>query len=656
MVASTPKKPPQAPPVFTTDPRSILDDAKRLIEQSRKVQASVVGEVHPSTATFANTLLPLAQDENNRQKEAHVLEFYQHVSADGELRAASRRAEGLVKDFSIETTMREDIFKLVKAVLAKNEELDPQSRHFLEKEERSYIRNGLGLPMGSERDRFKEIQRRLGQITIEFRKNLTSEKGGVWFSEKELEGVPKDDLSGFEHGEAEQSGQIRVTFKFPEVSTVLQHATNGDTRRQLLIANANKVTQNVPLLKEALVLRDEAARLLGYQNHAAFRLEEKMIKSPETINSFLADLKSKLKARGLNEVEKLKEIKRIDMECRGEPFDGHYYMWDDKFYQRLMLQKEFSFDVQNVAEYFPLNTTIKHMLEMFEKLFGMEFIAIDGKDRDKLAETGNGNDIIWHPDVQMFSAWNTGSDEEFLGYLYLDLHPRQDKFGQAANFNLRPGFIDAEGQRSYPATALVCNFSKPTTKKPSLLKHDEVVVLFHELGHGIHDLVGRTRYARYHGTMCVVDFCEAPSQLLENWCWSPEPLKSLSQHYSTLSPEYFQVWKEGQAENSSEFAHLPEKITDDIIANLLRTKNVNSAIFTLVTLHAAIFDMTVHQLESPEAAANLNTSKIWNTLRSNIMPIDGPDSQGDGDEWGHHEVTFGQLLGDYDAGIYGYLW
>jgi metallopeptidase MepB len=287
MAASTLRKPPQAPPLFTTNPHSITEDAERLLEQSRRIQASVVESVDISTATFANVLLPLAQDENNRQKEAHILEFYQHVSSNEELRVASREVEAQGKDFAVETAMREDIFKLVEAVFSKNETLDPESRQLLEKERRGYIRNGLGLPAGNKRELFMEIRKRLGRITIEFRKNLTEENGGVWFSRKDLEGVPEDQLSGFEHGESEKSGQLRVTFKGPDVSTVMRYATNGETRRQLLIANANKTKQNVPLLKEALTLRYEAARLLGYPNHAAFRLEEKMIKSPETVNSFL---------------------------------------------------------------------------------------------------------------------------------------------------------------------------------------------------------------------------------------------------------------------------------------------------------------------------------------------------------------------------------
>jgi metallopeptidase MepB len=463
MAAGTLKKPPQAPPFFTSSPSSILDDAKRLIEQSRKIQNQIVESVRPSTATFANTLLPLAQDENNRKKESHVLEFYQNVSSDEKLRAASSEVEGLLNGFALEMAMREDLYKLVKAVIEKNEELDSESHQLLEREHRNYIRNGLGLPAGHKRERFKEIKKRLGQIGIGFHKNLNEENGGIWFSRKQLEGVPEDVLSGFEHGQAEKSGQLRLTFKGPDVSPVLSYATNGETRRQLLIANANKCNQNVSLLKEALVLRDEAARLLGYPNHAAFRLEEKMIKSPKVVNSFLADLRSKLTAGGLKEIEKLKELKKIDVESRGEQFDGHYYQWDHSFYDRLMLEKEFSFDQQKVAEYFPLNTTIQHMLETFEKLFGMDFIEISGKDRDDLAETGKGSDIVWHPDVQVFSAWTEGSNE-FLGYLYLDLHPRQGKFGHAANFNLQPVRIDTDAKTTLTGSG-VCQ-CRWTTKLP----------------------------------------------------------------------------------------------------------------------------------------------------------------------------------------------
>lgn len=649
------KEPPQAPPLFTATQTSIVEDAKRLIERSRKVQDQVASGVQAETATFANALHPLVLDENAMALEAHILGFYQAVSTDSKLRDASSEAEKLLDDFGIETAMREDLYKLVDAALKKNESLDPESRRLLEKEHKDYIRNGLGLPAGPQRDRFKEIKKRLSQLSIQFQKNLNEENGGLWFTPEELDGVPDDVLSGLEKGKGENEGKLRLTFKYPDLFPTLKYAKNGETRKRVSIANENKCNQNVPLFKEAIVLRDEAARLLGYPNHAAFRVEDKMAKTPQTVNTFLGDLRTRLSDGGLKEIETLKRLKKTDLESRGETFDGHYFLWDNRFYDRLMLEKDYSLDHQKIAEYFPLSTTISGMLEIFEELFGLVFVEVTGADRAKISSTGKGQDIVWHEDVKLFSVWDEEAQGSgFVGYLYLDMHPREGKYGHAANFNLQPGFIDANGKRRYPATALVCNFSKPTANKPSLLKHDEVVTLFHELGHGIHDLVSKTLYSRFHGTNTVRDFVEAPSQMLENWCWTPSQLKSLSRHYSTLSDEYLKAWEE-QASSDIKTKTPPAKIPDETIDSLIRTKHVNDSLFNLRQLHFGIFDMTIHEPESHEAIEKLNPSETYNALRKDISKIEGPEVLGQGNEWGHGEATFGHLMGGYDVGYYGYL-
>lgn len=207
----------------------------------------------------------------------------------------------------------------------------------------------------------------------------------------------------------------------------------------------------------------------------------------------------------------------------------------------------------------------------------------------------------------------------------------------------------------------MCNFSKPTPKKPSLLKHDEVVTLFHELGHGIHDLVAKTIYSRFHGTNTVRDFVEAPSQMLENWCWTPSQLKSLSRHYSTLSEEYRKAWEESSdlpsaaAASSSTRPAAPQHIPDEMIESLIRTKHVNDALFNLRQLHFGIFDMTMHEPESHEAIEQVNPTVKYNTLRKEISQFEGPEVLGQGNEWGNGQATFGHLMGGYDAGYYGYL-
>jgi metallopeptidase MepB len=601
-------KPPQAPPSFTATPQSLVADSERLCSNTRKMMDKMAAEVKPEDATFENAVLPIALDENESSLESRLIGFYQAVSTDKVLRDASTEAEKIMDEFSIEASMREDIYKLVEAAFQKGEKLDPESQRLLEKERKSYIRNGLGIPEGPKRDRFKEIKKRLSQISTDFQKNLNEENGGIWVTKEQMGGVPEDVLEGLEKGTGENEGKLKLSFKYPDLFPTLKFALNSDLRQQLFIENENKCNANVPLFKEAVILRDEAARLLGYPDHATFRIEDKMAKTPEVVNEFLGDLRTQLTAGGAKERDHLLELKQEDLKSRNleKAYDGNYYLWDHRFYDRLMVEKEYTIDEQKIAEYFPLQNTVESMLHIFEQLFGLVFVQIDGEERDKISATGKGEDIVWHEDVKLFSVWDDEAEgSEFVGYLYLDLHPRPGKYGHAANFNLQGGFLYPNGTRRYPATALVCNFSKPTETKPSLLKHEEVVTLFHELGHGIHDLVGRCKYSRFHGTAVVRDFVEAPSQMLENWCWTPSQLKSLSKHYIT-----------GDA------------IPDGLVEKLIKTEHVNDALFNLRQLHFGTFDMAIHTPKSHEEAELMKISELYNDLRTEIAGIKGPEALG----------------------------
>ena len=646
------RSPPQPPPVFTATPDSILRDTKKLIDKSRKIQDTVAQDVPLGEARFDNVMRPMAHDENYMSLEAHVLGFYQAVSTSKELRDASTEADKLFEDFSIESSMREDVFKKVDAALKANEDLDPESKRLLEKDHKSYVRNGLGIPAGPQRDRFRDIKKRLSDMSITFQKRLNEENGGLYFTPEELEGVPKDLIDNFEPGAGANDGKVRVTFKYPDLFPVSKYAKNPEVRRQVFMANENKCNENVPLFKETVALRDEAARLLGYKNHAAFKIEDKMAKTPDWVDDFLGDLKKRLAPGGAKELKKLKKLKEADLDERGHTQDYKYFLWDHRFYDTMMLEREYQLDQERVSQWFPLSSTIRGMLHIFEELFGLQFIEVVGKDRDHIASSGKGADIVWHDDVQIFSVWDEEAEGGgFVGYLYLDLHPREGKYGHAANFNLQPGFIDKNGKRRYPATALVCNFSKPSSSRPSLLKHDEVVTLFHELGHGIHDLVSKTTYSRFHGTNTVRDFVEAPSQMLENWCWTPSQLRSLSKHWSYLSPQYEKIFKE----NTTEETQPPETIPDDLINNIIKTKHVNDALANLRQLHFGTFDMLVHEPASHHEIEVLPISETYNKMRKEISGLDGPEALGEGYDWGNGQATFGHLIGGYDAGYYGYL-
>lgn len=240
-----PKKfqlPPQAPPSFVATPDSLVEDAKKMCDSTRQLLDKIVAEITPEMATFENVVLPMAQEENTAGLQNRIIGFYQAVSTDQKLRDASSKAEEMMDEFSIEASMREDIFKLVDAAYKRNSSLDPESQRLLEKERKSYITNGLGIPAGPQRERFKEIKKRLSQIQIEFQKNLNEENGGIWFTKEELDGVPSDVLETFEKGTAENEGKLRFTFKYPDLFPTLKFCLNSDVRKKIFIENENKVS------------------------------------------------------------------------------------------------------------------------------------------------------------------------------------------------------------------------------------------------------------------------------------------------------------------------------------------------------------------------------------------------------------------------------
>ncbi|KAH0341630.1 zincin, partial [Aureobasidium melanogenum] len=647
MSRSKPRQPPQKPPHFTKEASTIIPEVNRLIAQLRKIQETIVATVDPETATFSNVLLPLSRNQNSVSRILPILGFYEAVSTDEKLQDASTEAKKLFAEFEIEMNTNEGMFALVDAVVKKNEELEAEDKRLLERCHRNFLRNGLGVT-AEKRERFKEIQKQLHRLASDFEKNLREGDKGVWFGEEELAGLPKDLVASLTRGTAEHEGKLLLPFGFPHVSTVLKYATSSETRRVYYTALDNRCPKNVSVFKEIMVLRQESAQLLGYANHAASRIEDKMAKTPENVMSFLDDLHSRLSAGVKAEVDELKELKKQDLESRGEKSDGKMYLWDQPFYNCMMLEKESEIDRQQIAEFFPLETTVTGVLGIFSQLFGLVFEEIVGEDRDVLSPTGTSGDLVWQEDVQMYAVWD---DEQgggsFIGYLYLDLYPREGKYGGMCNMNLQCGFEQEDGSRHYPATALICNISKPTATKPSLLTHDQVLLFFHELGHGIHDLVARTKYSIFHGTATVDDFCEAPSQMLEFFCWIPELLQQLSHHYTCLSPSYLKIWQQENPEKSQPEKHIPLTTVE----KLVQAKNVNGALFQSRLLHRSYFDMIVHQPSSLQEIKDMDIGEQWNRLQGEVSFLDtGDNYQGLG------YSSFNAVIRVYDAGFYGYLY
>jgi len=220
----------------------------------------------------------------------------------------------------------------------------------------------------------------------------------------------------------------------------------------------------VPLFQEIITLRDEAARMLGYADHASLRIETKMAKTPATVNEFLGDLRKRLAPGGVKEADRLLEYKKEDCEKRGASFDGSLYMWDVPYYSRVMKEKEYSVDEVEISQYFPVESTFAGMLKIFEEIFGFAFVELKEEDRARLSPTGKAEDIVWHEEVKVYTVWDDeAAGSGFCGYLYLDLHPRDNKYGHNANFNLEPGYIRDDGSKNYSCA------TSASRRRPSLL-------------------------------------------------------------------------------------------------------------------------------------------------------------------------------------------
>lgn len=423
------RKLPQAPFSFTKTPASILEDTQSLVIQARKSQKRILATFKPDRATFSTALLPLAHSDNHLALQASLLALYQEIFIDPVSSDLLRKAQRLLNDFNYESGTNRDLYDLAHSILIKNERIDAESQHLVEKMNQRFIRSGLEVKSGSDQDRLKEIRERISQLKNDCREIRARENGSIWFTREELAGAPDETLSQLEEGEVGNERKLRIQFNNSNHSGMFSYVLSGQTRKRFHVANGNKCKENVALLAETAVLRQEAAHILGYPNHAAFRLETRMARSPGTVNTFLLELKDRLAPKAKAQLERLKGMKKVDVESRGEDFEDSFYPWDYAFYNRLAAKQHHSIDKTKVAEYYPLQTTTKLMLETFERLFNLEFEKI----------TVNTKELVWHEDVEVFRVWD-GHDQggNFLGYLYFDLFARKDKEQGAGNFNLQP--------------------------------------------------------------------------------------------------------------------------------------------------------------------------------------------------------------------------
>ncbi|KAG5638172.1 hypothetical protein H0H81_001469 [Sphagnurus paluster] len=602
--------PPQPAPLWNHTPEDVTRLNNEYIAANRATQDKV-GALAPKDCNFTSVFLALADADACFDAGTEPLAFYQNVSTDKALRDASNEAESVVRNFSVESSMRIDVYQ-AKVAAQKNlkdsgdwDKLSPEEQRLVDKMILDGTRAGLALPE-KERNELTSLKKELSQACLDFGKNFNEEDGKITFTEEELKGVPKDVISGYTKRTENGQEVYDVTYKTPDIFPVFKFAENPETRRRAQEGHESRLEINVPILSKALDLRRQIAKILGYQTWADYVTEEKMIKSGK---GFLNDLETKLRPVGIKEREILLALKKKEHAEKDLPFDGEFYIWDYRYYDRKYIEESLSLDDSLVKEYFPVSVVVPAILDIYQNLLGVHFEEIKG--------------TTWHPEVQQFAVWEKDAKDEsgFVGYCYLDLFPRAAKYSHAAVWPLLPGYDLPGGKRHYPLAAMVANLAKPTPDKPALMRHDDVVTFFHEMGHVFHGLLSKTKFARFHGTSVARDFVEAPSQMLENWCWEPKVLEQMSSHYETKKP-----------------------LSPELIEKIIKSRYVNVGLFYLRQLFFAKFDLKVHTDKEGE-----DYTSLWNTLRERVSLVKGiKECPGQG--------TFGHITGGYDAGYYGYTY
>lgn len=614
---------PNSPPSWNWSSKDIIERANKIVEDAVKFYDSLAELEDPS---INNLVRPFMQHENRMQLETGQLTFFQHVSEDEGVRAASVEVTEVLQNLQIDLFLRHDLYVKFDTVWKqiKDNKYEKGTEGFevfryVEKCIKDFLRAGLDLSK-EKREEVKKLRKLISFKSLKFSENMGKQNEYIAFSKEELEGVSQSVLEQFETfwDERTKTEKYKVTFKYPDIFPVMKTAKRTETRRKAFVADQNKTPENEEILLETLTLREKLAELLGYATYAGYNLDNKMAKKEEVVFDFLKDLKDRLLPLAKKELKHLKAMKKKECEELSIPFDGEYYSWDHRYYDNTLMKEKYNVDFEKISEYFPIESSISGMLNIYEKLFNLKFIE----------QTKTIVKNIWNDDVKLLAVYEMedSASSKFLGWIYFDLHPREGKFGHAANFSLAPSFIDEEGRRSYPVTALVCNFSKPSSKKPSLLKHDELNTFFHELGHGIHHLVGKNMAARMNGPSSVPwDFVEAPSQMFEFWTWNKEDLLAISHHYETGKK-------------------IPESLLDALIA----TKHINGAMSILRQIRFGLFDMKIH---TTKHLGKLDLLNLWNDSMEEVSLLRN------GNELTKGYDSFGHIMSSsYSAGYYGYLW
>lgn len=605
-----PSTPNFAPPFDIIKTADYLPAVKEAIALARAAIETIKNNKAPPD--FENTIVALETSSDALGQVCSV--FYNQLSAVGgdDLHALAQEIGPINADFSSDIYLDETLFSRVKAVYEAREKLGltPEQMTLVEDTFEGFEKAGAGLDE-QKKARLREISQEMSTLSPTFMNNAKQSMEAFEYlvtDADELKGLPESALEAARHAAAEKGHKTgwMITLDMPSYLPVIQFSANRALREKIWRARTNTAWggefDNSETLKKIVALRHERAQVMGYKTHADFVLEHRMAQNPDTVFSFLNKLKVAYKSPAINDLQRLKDF--------AKQTDGldDFKPWDAAYYSEKLKEKLFDFSSEDLRPYFPLAQVLKGCFEHFSKLFGMKFREAK-------------NYPVWHKDVQVFEV-EDAANGSFIGTLYADFHPRTGKNSGAWKTSYRDqGLYNGGVER--PVVAIVCNFTKPTPDKPSLLTHDEVLTLFHEMGHAVHALLSNVTYRSLAGTNVRWDFVELPSQVQENWCYEKETLDLFAAHYKT-----------------------GEKIPESLIHKLIDSKNFMVGMGGLRQVSLALLDMAWHTAD-PSDITDIVAFEDAAVKDCALFPrLGGPTS-----------VSFGHIFaGGYSAGYYSYKW
>lgn len=582
----------------TVTAESVTEDAEGAVARGEELIAGLLAAEGPRT--FGNTMSPFEEAGRLGMEAYGRGPFLGQVSPDEAVRSAARRAEERLQKWGLDLISRRELYEAVRSYADTEEarSLSGEPARVLEHALRDFRMAGHELEEGK-RKRLQELRERLVELQVEFSANLADYEDGLEVSEDDLEGLPEDYRNRLRPGAAE--GTRLITMDYPDVFPFMEHSPRRGLREELAFKFGNRArAANTPVMEEALRIRAEAAELFGAPSWAHHSMEGKMAKNPEAVAEFYSSMLAPLAEAGRREKAEMERL----LSSRGH--EAPIRPWDRAWCHTEQMKQDYGIDPVEVSAYFPLEQVLAGLFDITGAVFGLAYEQIAAPS--------------WCGEAPAYRMTDAASGE-LLAHFYMDLHPREGKFGHAAAFPLAPGGRDIEGVRRRPVCAVAANLTRPAGGRPALLQHDEVVTLFHEFGHILHMCLSQADFARFGGAQTEWDFVEAPSQIMENWCWIPEVLQTFARRHDTGEP-----------------------IPEELVARLAEARNLNAALFNLRQIMLGQIDMDLHA--SRRRPAELE-AVLRRRAETGLLP--------------HHEGTFmlasfGHLLGGYDAGYYGYLW